>query len=259
MSRLLFVFVLFATPLAGQVRAPKKPANPPPAPRLKDGTPNLGPVEPNKGYWAPQQYQDYTAIAEPKEIPYQQWARELANYRKVETASKYDPQGFCLPPAGPRMMTTPYPMEIIQLPEQKRILMIYEGGAHVWRLIYMDGRSHPEGDALNPTWMGHSVGHWDGDTLVIDTVGFNEGTWIDMGGKPHTDQLHLIERLTRTDLYTLHYEATIDDPAAYNAPWKVRFDVTWDPNGQIQEYICQENNLWKDRVSGNSRIHLDSR
>ena len=137
--------------------------------------------------------------------------------------------------------------------------MIYEGGAHVWRLIYMDGRSHPEGDALNPTWMGHSVGRWDGDTLVIDTVGFNEGTWIDMGGKPHTDQLHLIERLTRTDLYTLHYEATIDDPAAYNAPWKVRFDVTWDPNGQIQEYICQENNLWKDRVSGNSRIHLDSR
>jgi hypothetical protein len=67
------------------------------------------------------------------------------------------------------------------------------------------------------------------------------------------------ERLTRTDLYTLHYEATIDDPAAYIAPWKVRFDVTWDPNGQIQEYICQENNLWKDRVSGNSRIHLDSR
>jgi len=112
----------------------------------------------------------------------------------------------------------------------------------------MDGRSHPEGDALNPTWMGHSVGRWDGDSLVIDTVGFNEGSWIDMGGKPHTDQLHLVERLTRTDLYTLHYEATIDDPGAYTAPWKVRFDVTWDPNGEIQEYICQENNLWKDHV-----------
>jgi hypothetical protein len=165
---LLFLMIFFTTPLAAQVRAPKKPANPPPAPRLNDGTPNLGPIEPNKGYWAQQQYQDYAAIAEPKEI-------------------------------------------------------------------------------------------WDGDTLVIDTVGFNEGTWIDMGGKPHTDQLHLVERLTRTDLYTLHYEATIDDPAAYIAPWKVRFDVTWDPNGQIQEYICQENNLWKDRVSGNSRIHLDSR
>ena len=258
MSRLLFVFVLFATPLAGQVRAPKKPANPPPAPRLKDGTPNLGPVEPNKGYWAPQQYQDYTAIAEPKEIPYQQWARELANYRKVETASKVRPPGI-LPAARRTSNDDDSLSDGDHPPEQKRILMIYEGGAHVWRLIYMDGRSHPEGDALNPTWMGHSVGRWDGDTLVIDTVGFNEGTWIDMGGKPHTDQLHLIERLTRTDLYTLHCEATIDDPAAYNAPWKVRFDVTWDPNGQIQEYICQENNLWKDRVSGNSRIHLDSR
>jgi hypothetical protein len=146
------------------------------------------------------------------------------------------------------MMTTPYPMEIIQLPEQKRILMIYEGGAHVWRIIYMDGRKHPEGDALSLTWMGHSVGHWEGDTLVVDSVGFNEGTWIDMGGKPHTDLLHLVERFTRTDLYTLHYEATIDDPGAYTAPWNVRFDVTWDPNGEIQEYICQENNRWKDRV-----------
>jgi len=102
MRRLLLILIIFTTPLAAQVRAPKKPANPSPAPRLKDGTPNLGPIEPNKGYWAPQQYQDYTAIAEPKDIPYQQWARELANYRKVETASKYDPQGFCLPPAGPR-------------------------------------------------------------------------------------------------------------------------------------------------------------
>ena len=112
----------------------------------------------------------------------------------------------------------------------------------------MDGRPHPEGDELNLTWMGHSVGRWEGDTLVVDTVGFNEGTWIDMGGKPHTDRLHLIERLTRTDLYTLHYEATVDDPGAYTALWKVQFDITWDPKGEIQEYICQENNLWKDHV-----------
>ena len=248
MRRLLLIFVMFASPLAAQVRAPRKPANPPAAPRLKDGTPNLGEIEPNKGYWAPQQYQDYTAIADPKEIPYQPWAKELANYRKVETVSKYDPQGFCLPPAGPRMMTTPYPMEIIQLPEQKRILMIYEGGAHVWRIIYMDGRKHPEGDALNLTWMGHSVGRWEGDTLVVDTVGFNEGTWIDMGGKPHTDKLHLVEKFTRTDLFTLHYEAMVEDSGAYTAPWTVRFDVGWDPNGEIQEYICQENNLWQNRV-----------
>src|SRR5262245_4199573 len=121
-------------------------------------------------------------------------------------------------------MTTPYPMEIIQLPQQKRILMIYEGGAHVWRNIYMDDRAHPQGDELPSTWMGHSVGRWEGDTLVVDVVGFNEGTWLDMSGKPHTDMLHVIERYSRSNLYTLHYEATIDDPGAYTGSWKVGFD-----------------------------------
>ena len=82
--------------------------------------------------------------------------------------------------------------------------------------------------------MGHSIGRWDGDTLVVDTVGFNEGTWIDMGGKPHTEKLHLVERFTRTDLYTLHYESTIDDSGAYTAPWKVRFDVTRIPMARFR-------------------------
>src|SRR6185295_7353889 len=97
---LSLLFLLVSAAALAQVRAPRPPANRPPTPRLEDGTPNLGSIEPNKGYWAPTQYQDYTAIADPKEIPYQPWAKELANYRKVETASKYDPQGFCLPPAG---------------------------------------------------------------------------------------------------------------------------------------------------------------
>jgi hypothetical protein len=101
--------------------------------------------------------------------------------------------------------------------------------------------------------MGHSVGHWEGDTLVVDVVGFNEGTWIDMNGKPHTDKLHVIERYTRTNLYTLHYEATYEDPGAYTAPWKVGFDVVWDPKGEIQEYICQENNHWLNKVNSELR------
>jgi hypothetical protein len=245
----LSLFIGSLSSVAAQVRAPAKPAGPlPPAPRLADGAPNLGSIEPNKGYWAPQQYQDYSAIlVGSKEVPYQPWAKALADYRRA-TQSKYDPQGLCLPPAGARLMTTPYPMEIIQLPQQQRILMIYEGGAHVWRNIYMDGRPHPQGDALPATWMGHSVGHWEGDTLVVDVVGFNEGTWLDMNGKPHTDRLHLIERYSRPNLYTLHYEASIDDPGAYTAPWKVGFDVTWDPKGEIQEYICQENNRWAEKL-----------
>ena len=88
------------------------------------------------------------------------------------------------------------------------------------------------------------MGRWEGDTLVVDVVGFNEGSWIDMLGDPHTDRLHLVERFTRKDLYTLRYEATIDDPGAYTEPWTIGFDIVWDEKGEIQEYICQENSPW---------------
>ena len=227
-------------------RLPPKPY--PPAPRLADGTPNLGPIEPNKGYWHLKQIQDYKQVLiHPKEIPYQPWAKAIAMQRRAEL-SKYDPEGYCMPPSGPRLMTTPFPMEILQMPEQKRIVMIYEGGTHIWRNIYMDGRTHPEPDVLNPTWLGHSVGHWEKDTLVVDVVGFNEGSWIDMVGDPHTDRLHLVERFTRKDLYTLHYEATTDDPGAYVEPWTIAFDIVWDDKGEIQEYICQENSPWMRRL-----------
>ena len=253
--------LLFASMAAAQVNPlPALPAKPhPPAPRLADGTPNLGPTEPNKGYWHLSQFQDYKQILlHPKEIPYQPWARALAMRRRAEQ-SKYDPQGYCMPPSGPRLMTTPFPMEIIQLPEQKRVVMIYEGGTHIWRVIYMDGRPHPKDDALNPTWLGHSVGHWDGDTLVVDVVGFNDGSWIDMAGDPHTEQLHLVERYTRKDLYTLRYEATIDDPGAYTEPWTIGFDIVWDKNGEIQEYICQENSPWMRRLFTEIREKLETR
>jgi hypothetical protein len=227
---------------AAQVAAPEPPAIRPPTPRLADGTPNLSRVEKGKGYWALKQYRDYADIlVSPSEIPYRPWARQLTMERRA-AESRDDPQGHCLPPAGPRMMTTPYPMEIVQLPEQERILMIFEGGAHLWREIYMDGREFPEN--LNPTWMGYSIGHWEGDTLVIEVKGYNEKTWLDMMGDPHTEQMTVTERLQRTDLYTLHYEATIDDPGAYTAPWTVAMDIVWDPEGVLIEYICQENNLW---------------
>ena len=126
------------------------------------------------------------------------------------------------------MMATPYPMEIIQLPEQKRIVMMFEGATHVWREIYMDGRPHPKGDELNPTYLGHSVGHWEGDTLVVDVVGFNESTWMDYFGHPHTDMLHVVEKFSRPNKNTLHYEATFDDPGAYTKPFTVRWNINWN-------------------------------
>ena len=258
------------------------PATSSPTPRLPNGTPNLGRVGGEKGVWAvpyitnmanqviepdgqPQVPPAGTgratgpdglprpipatrgrerggSAAEPH-IPFMPWSAAVYDYN-TQNLSKYDPEGYCLPPGGPRMMATPYPMEIIQLPEQDRILMIFEGATHIWREIYMDGRAHPEGDALNPTFLGHSVGRWEGDTLVVDIVGFNETTWIDFFGHPHTDALHVVERFSRPDLNTLHYEATIEDSGAYTDPWTVAWDIEWRPGGELIEYICQENNRY---------------
>ena len=187
------------------------------------------------------------AKSEPQ-VPFQPWAAAVYNYNSANN-SKYDPEGYCLPPGGPRMMATPYPMEIIQLPEQKRIIMIFEGATHIWREIYMDGRPHPQGDDLNPTYLGHSVGRWEGETLVVDVVGFNEQTWMDYFGHPHTDMLHVIEKFSRPNKGTLAYEATFDDPGAYTRPFTVRWTINWNANGELTEYICQENNKYMQRLT----------
>ena len=135
-----------------------------------------------------------------------------------------------------------------QQPELKRIYMIFEGGTHVWREIFMDGRAHPAKDLLQgSTWLGHSVGRWEGDTLVVDVTNFNEGTWLDYFGHPHTDQLHVVERFTRPNKGTLHYEATIDDPGAYSGPWTTAWDVQWN-DAAIDEYICQEHNQYLNHL-----------
>ena len=267
---LTIVIAAFCT-AAAQGPAARRPAEP--APRLADGTPNLGRVPGEKGVWdvpyiqnmgmripgadgrtaaergpaAPETGGRGGAKAEP-DVPFLPWARGIYDYNSRNN-SKYDPEGFCLPPGGPRMMATPYPMEFIQQPEQKRIFMVFEGATHIWREIYMDGRAHPQGDALNPTYLGHSVGHWDRDTLVVDVVGFNENTWLDYYGHPHTDLLHVIERFTRPDKRTLHYEALIDDPGAYSKPWTVAWNIPWNVDGELTEYICQENNKYLQKLT----------
>jgi hypothetical protein len=110
----------------------------------------------------------------------------------------------------------------------------------------MDGRKHPADPS--PTWYGHSIGHWEGNTLVVDTVGLNDKFWLDSAGTPHTEQLHLIERFTRTDYNTLQRVVTIDDPGTFTKP----FDVTYtaklgEPGSEILEYFCIENNQWGER------------
>src|SRR5499425_2713220 len=112
----------------------------------------------------------------------------------------------------------------------------------------MDGRPHP--DSLEHTYTGHSTGRWEGDTLVVNTVGFNEGSWIEAEGFPHTDRLSLIERFTRTDFSTLKYEVTVDDPGAYTRVWTGGFNLRWNAGAEMFEYLCQENNLVEETNAG---------
>ena len=221
----------------------------PPVPRVSDGTPNLGWVDPaQKGIWRTGQHRDIAAeIIERKEegIPFQPWAKALYEYR-IKTEQKDDPEGFCLPTSGPSATSnrTSSPWEFLQMPEQKRIIRIFQGQAHMWQVIYMDARPHPQEAYDLPSWMGHSVGHWDGDTLVVDTVGFNEGNWLSVGGAIQTSQLHLIERFTRVDYNNLRYEATIDDPGAYTRPFKIGWNLPWGAGQELVEVVCVENNKY---------------
>ncbi len=183
----------------------------------------------------------------PVEVPFNEKGKAEFDHATA-TNSKDDPEGFCLPPGVPRMMYTPYPTEIFQLPE--RIVFVYEGGAHVWRNIWLDGRKQPVDP--NPTYLGYSTGKWEGDTLVVDTIGFNDRTWLDAAGHPHGEKMHVTEKFTRTDSNTLKVEATIDDPDYYTKPWTVVTFANWYPNQEILEYICQENNRDLKHLVGNS-------
>jgi len=237
--RIVLAACLLATCAAAEAAAPAAPAGPPPpTPRLPDGTVDLG----GKGIWQLSWITDFAkqVINGPKgEVPFLPWSKAMFDYN-VANKMAYDPEGFCLPPGGPRAFGTPYPAQFLQ--QKDRIIVIFEGGAHVWREIFMDGRKHPAGDELNPTYFGHSTGHWDGDTLVVDTVGYNERTWLNFGGFMHTDDLHTVERISRPNRNTLHYEADIDDPGAYSRTWTVAWDTRWSEGQELTEYICQENN-----------------
>ncbi|HTR39269.1 MAG TPA: hypothetical protein VMH80_25510 [Bryobacteraceae bacterium] len=142
----------------------------------------------------------------------------------------------CFPPGMPRMYLQPFPLEIIQTPG--RVIEFFEFGHYV-RQIWTDGRPH--NTALGPTWLGDAIGKWDGDTLVVDTIGFNDKTWVDRGGHPHSDQLHLTERIHRVDHNTLTDEITIEDPVAYTKPWGGTMTFALHPKWSIGEMICEDN------------------
>jgi hypothetical protein len=203
--------------------------------------PNLGSVSGKKGYW---EVRPGAGGFRPTDsVPFQPWAKAVYDYRQA-TYSKDSPLVDCKAAPGPSFFNSPG-FEFVEAPELKSIFILNMAGPHSWRVIYMDGRAHPRVNDLRPTFLGHSVGHWEGDTLVIDSVGFNEKQWA-VGAYPNTAQLHLVERISRPDLKTLNYEATIDDPGAYTKPWTGRFSITektgskWIEGGEMFEYICED-------------------
>jgi len=229
----------------------ERPKNVQPAPRWPDGRINIASVPGQKGHWIRTRRElvvdANTTNTLPndrkiEEIPFQPWAKALFEYRRSK-GDRDSTHARCKPDAGPREIGTAYGFEMVEVREEQRVIIFDIGGAHTFRIIFMDGRAHPTGRDLAPTFFGHSIGRWNGDTLVVDTVGFNEQSWIDAEGLMHTDQYHQIERFTRTDFNTMQYEVTIDDPGAYTAPWTAAFPLRWETGAELFEYICQENNL----------------
>ena len=158
--------------------------------------------------------------------------------------SKNDPEANCLPTGVPRH--APYPWRIVQ--DKTHFYFLFEGNIHSYRQIFMDGRKHPADP--DPTWYGHSIGSWDGDALVVDTVGYNDKFWFDFAGHPHSEMLHTVERYMRTDAATLVIETMIDDPVMYTKSFKVTFTARAQPNGELTEYICQENQQDASHLQG---------
>ena len=154
------------------------------------------------------------------------------------------PSSRCLP-LGVVMSTFLFPYEFVQT--GKLLVMMYEG--EFPRQIFLDGRQHPKD--LNPSWLGHSVGHWEDDTLVIDTVGFNGKAWLGFAGLPASEQLHVVERYRRPDLGHLQSEVTIDDPGAYAKPWTIKKASDLSRDDTLMEYMCNENERDRGHIPGN--------
>ena len=255
-SALVLSFVVLApAQTAGPGRGKAKRNGPaPPAPRNADGRVSLGPTPGQRGFWGGggsivgKGGAGLPTNLLADEVPLQPWARALYKTRQGQ-GEKDDPHARCLPPGGPRQFQTPNGFEFLEQPENKRIAIIFGGGPRSWRMIYLDGRALPVDDEDRiPTYFGYSAGAWQGDTLVVESEGYNEKFWFHRGGLPHTDALHLTERFTRPDYDTLKYEVTVNDPKAYTKPWNGGFTVPWTytnwdgtPGGEMHEYLCQDN------------------
>jgi hypothetical protein len=231
----------------GVVGGLDQPAKEPPrpAPRGPHGRVLLGGATPeDKGVWLPGRGA-FAAFAETDAVPFQPWAKALYADRRE---NQLEPHTRCKPSGTVRQFLTPYGVEFVEFPDLQRIYIFDIGGPHTYRTVYMDGRTHPKN--LTPSYYGHSIGWWDGDTLIIESTGFNESFWMDRQGLPHTEKLRTLERFTRTDAATIKYELTVDDPGAYTKTWKSGMDLRWEKGTELFEYVCQQGNYAHELMLG---------
>jgi hypothetical protein len=218
-------------PLPGTPRTPDgKPNLMAPAPKTPDGKPDLS------GIWQADspRYMDNLA-GEGVEVPMYPWA--AAEYKRRRDTLGFDkPQVRCLPHGVPDAMLVPaIPFKIIQTPGETAVLF---EEFNQYRQIFTDGRGLPEDP--DPAWFGYSIAKWEGNTFVVETAGFKEGTWLDNGGHPHTDALHITQRFRRPNFGTMELDLAIDDTKAYPKPWKaatIHFKLL--PDTELIEHLCE--------------------
>lgn len=218
-------------------------------PRHPDGTPNLQAPAPRdadgrvdiSGLWMPGQpfVPNPRGGAEPGDVPFRPWAAELFKQR-WDNFGRDDPSAYCVVGGVPRINLIPYPFRILTVPG--RVVILYEI-YFAWREIFTDGRELPVDP--NPTWMGYSVGRWEGDVFVVRSAGFNGKAWVNTDGWPTTDALRVTERFARKDFGHMDLEITIDDHKAYTRPWTIVVPLTFQADTELLEYVCPENNKYQ--------------
>jgi hypothetical protein len=210
--------------------------------RTSDGKVDLS------GFWMPadnvRHLLNLASEMKPEEVPLQPWAAKLYQER-IDNNGKDHPGVSCLPSGIPEKNNIPDGLKVVQTPDL--LIFLYESRT-IYRQVFTDGRSLPK-DA-QPTWMGYSIGHWEGDTFVVETIGQNGKTWLDMRGLPGTEALRIIERYTRPTIGKINIEVTIDDPMAYTKPWKVQLTWRLVPDTDLIESICEENSKDKPHMVG---------
>ncbi len=202
-------------------------------------TPTEGKVPSLEGIWQGPYVPD-TRRALGHDLPLTPLGKE--KFASVDTAT--DPTSYCLPVGPARIIQAPFPFQIVQSPTVVAILFEYQ---RTFRIIYLDGREHPKD--WEPDWYGHSLGHWEGDTLVVDTVNLNDQSWVDTAGHQHSDKLHLTERFQKIDKDVIKWTVTFEDPVYYTEPWSISTNLKRQDTS-IMSYACEENE--KDRG------HLDA-